>query len=69
MAFEHSRNGTVLTGSSGVSSRGAVFLLNLPPDRRGAIHENDVRWLREFHQLLDATFSTDFARGARVSAT
>jgi len=49
--------------------RGASFLLNLPPDRRGRIHENDVRSLREFRQIIDATFATNLAVGARVSAT
>src|SRR5216117_1198672 len=49
--------------------RGASFLLNLPPDRRGRIHDNDVRSLREFRRLLDATFSTDLAPGARVAAS
>jgi alpha-L-fucosidase len=49
--------------------RGASFLLNLPPDRRGRIHENDVRSLREFRRIIDATFSTNLAAGARVSAS
>ena len=49
--------------------RGASFLLNLPPDRRGRIHENDARSLREFRQIIDATFATNQAVGARVSAT
>ncbi|MDQ1256886.1 MAG: alpha-L-fucosidase, partial [Candidatus Hydrogenedentes bacterium] len=49
--------------------RGASFLLNLPPDRRGRIHENDLASLREFGRRLDATFSTDLARGAKASAS
>jgi alpha-L-fucosidase len=49
--------------------RGASFLLNLPPDRRGLIHENDVRSLREFRRTIDATFARDEARGARARAT
>ncbi len=49
--------------------RGASFLLNLPPDRRGRIHENDVRSLREFHRIIDATFATNLAAGAHVSAS
>jgi alpha-L-fucosidase len=49
--------------------RGASLLLNLPPDRRGRIHENDVRSLREFRRRLDATFARDFAGGARVTAS
>ena len=48
--------------------RGASFLLNLPPDRRGRIHENDVRSLREFRKVIDGTFGTNLAAGARVSA-
>lgn len=51
------------------AGRGASFLLNLPPDRRGRIHENDVRALREFRRTIDATFATNLAAGARVSAT
>ena len=49
--------------------RGACLNLNLPPDRRGLIHENDVKSLREFRRLLDATFAQNLARGARVNAS
>ncbi|MDO4558970.1 MAG: discoidin domain-containing protein, partial [Planctomycetia bacterium] len=49
--------------------RGASFLLNVPPDRRGRIHEQDVRSLREFRRILDATFAENFAAGATVSAS
>jgi alpha-L-fucosidase len=49
--------------------RGASFLLNLPPDRRGRIHDNDVRSLREFRRVLDATFGKNLAAGAHVSAS
>ena len=49
--------------------RGASLLLNLPPDRRGQISENDVKSLREFRRLLDATFAKDLASGAKVSAS
>jgi alpha-L-fucosidase len=49
--------------------RGAQLLLNLPPDRRGRIHENDIRSLREFRRILDAMFSANFARGAQATAT
>ena len=45
--------------------RGACLNLNLPPDRRGRIHENDVRVLGGFRRILDATFATDLARGRR----
>ncbi|HIJ52324.1 MAG TPA: family 16 glycosylhydrolase [Planctomycetes bacterium] len=46
--------------------RNSVLLLNLPPDRRGLIHENDVRRLRELRKVLDATFRHNLA--LRVAA-
>ena len=49
--------------------RGASMLLNLPPDRRGHINENDERALREFRQLLNATFAVDLAQGAKATAS
>lgn len=44
--------------------RGAVLLLNLPPDRRGRIHEADVRALQGFRKLLDQTFAADVVPAA-----
>jgi alpha-L-fucosidase len=49
--------------------RGADLNLNLPPDRRGQIHENDIASLREFRRILDATFAKDLARGAKLTAS
>ncbi|HOW66542.1 MAG TPA: alpha-L-fucosidase [Candidatus Paceibacterota bacterium] len=49
--------------------RGACLNLNLPPDRRGIIHENDVASLREFRRILDQTFDRNLARQARLSAS
>jgi alpha-L-fucosidase len=49
--------------------RGASFLLNLPPDRRGRVHENDVASLRGFKRYIDATFGTNLVAGARVTAS
>lgn len=49
--------------------RGCNLLLNLPPDRRGLIHENDVASLRAWRKHLDATFAVDLAHGATASAT
>jgi alpha-L-fucosidase len=49
--------------------RGASLLLNVPPDRRGRIHEDDERSLRGFKALLDATFDEDLARGAAATAS
>jgi alpha-L-fucosidase len=48
--------------------RGAGLNLNLPPDRRGRIHENDVQSLREFRGILDRTFAKNLARNARITA-
>jgi len=49
--------------------RGACLNLNLPPDRRGRIHENDVKSLLEFRRILDATFAKNLAKGARLTAS
>lgn len=49
--------------------RNAILLLNLPPDRRGLIHKNDVRSLRGMRRILDKTFAHDLAAGATVAAS
>lgn len=49
--------------------RGACLNLNISPDRRGLLHENDVRALAELGAVLDATFATNLAIGAKVAAT
>ena len=49
--------------------RGACLNLNIPPDRRGRINEIDVASLREFHRILQATFSRNLARQARFTAS
>jgi alpha-L-fucosidase len=51
------------------AGRGACLNLNIPPDRRGQINDNDVRSLREFRRILDATFARDLARDARLVAS
>ncbi len=43
----------------------AVLLLNVPPDTRGLIHENDVARLKEFRQYLDEMLSVNLVRGAK----
>ena len=50
------------------TGRGASLLLNVPPDRRGLLHENDVACLRRFGKLIQATFATNLAAGARMTA-
>jgi len=49
--------------------RGACLNLNIPPDRSGRIHETDVKSLREFRRILDATFATNLASGAKLTAS
>jgi len=48
--------------------RGANLLLNVPPDRRGLIHENDVKALIGWRKLLDETFADNFAINRKVRA-
>lgn len=47
--------------------RNGTFLLNLPPDRRGLIHEKDVASLTEFRQILDETFKHNLAGKCTVA--
>lgn len=49
--------------------RGAAMLLNLPPDKRGRIHERDAAALLGFHERLARIFSQDLARKARLTAS
>lgn len=49
--------------------RGASFLLNVPPDRRGLIYETDANSLREFGRTVRSTFANNLARGAKASAS
>jgi alpha-L-fucosidase len=44
--------------------RNGTLLLNLPPDQRGLIHENDIQSLREFRSILDESFRENLIRGA-----
>ncbi len=48
--------------------RGTSLLLNVPPDQRGLIHENDVDALKAMRAHLDATFAENLTAGAKVSA-
>jgi len=49
--------------------RNGVLLLNIPPDTRGRIHENDERSLLGLRRLLDATYGTNLAAGAAARAS
>jgi alpha-L-fucosidase len=45
--------------------RGASFLLNVPPDRRGRIHERDAASLADFGRRLRGTFAANLAAPPR----
>ena len=49
--------------------RGSNLLLNVPPDKRGLVHENDVKALKEWRAMLDAEFKTNLAAKAKTEAT
>ena len=49
--------------------RGANLLLNIPPDKRGLIHENDVAALRGWKKIIDKAFSVNFADNADINAS
>lgn len=49
--------------------RGSVLLLNIPPDRRGLFHENDVNALQGFKELLNKELGNDLALHAKATAT
>ncbi|BDD07578.1 hypothetical protein FUAX_00100 [Fulvitalea axinellae] len=48
--------------------KNSLLLLNLPPDKRGLIHENDVATLLETRRILEGTFKNNLLSGAEISA-
>lgn len=46
--------------------RGANLLLNVPPDRRGLIHDADIAALRGMRRILDQIFAIDLARTSKA---
>ncbi|HUM66113.1 MAG TPA: alpha-L-fucosidase [Chitinophagaceae bacterium] len=46
--------------------RGANFLLNIPPDRRGLVHEIDSASLVEFKKLRETNFANNLVKDARA---
>lgn len=49
--------------------RGSTLLLNVPPDRRGLFHENDVKSLQDFRTLLNEEFKTNLTTQAIISSS
>ena len=48
--------------------RGSNLILNIPPDRSGLFHENDVKSLLGWKKMIDEAFKTDLALHAEVKA-
>lgn len=46
--------------------RGSNLLLNIPPDRRGLIHENDSAALMEFKKLREQSFANNLLQDAKA---
>jgi alpha-L-fucosidase len=49
--------------------RGSTLLLNIPPDRRGLIHEADQHALTNFRKILNRSFANNLAKGGNVEAS
>jgi alpha-L-fucosidase len=48
--------------------RGSNLILNIPPDRRGLLHDIDVQSLIGWKKLIDEAFKTNLAKGAKIKA-
>mgnify|MGYP002410046310 CR=1 FL=1 len=48
--------------------RGANLILNIPPDQRGLLHENDVKSLQGWKKLIDEAFATNLTLGSKIKA-
>ncbi len=49
--------------------KNSVLLLNVPPDRRGLLHENDIAALMEWRKMLDMIFKDNIVKTAKLSAS
>jgi alpha-L-fucosidase len=49
--------------------RNCNLLLNVPPDSRGLIHENDIKSLMGFRDLREKEFANELAKGKEAEAT
>ena len=46
--------------------KNSLLLMNIPPDKRGLIHENDVETLKKWREVLDQTFKENLAANSRI---
>ena len=51
-----------------IVGRNASFNLGLPPDTRGLMHENDVKSLRGFREILKQAFKSNLAIRSKIKA-
>ncbi len=49
--------------------RNSNLLLNIPPDRRGLLHENDVKSLLAFKELRVSEFADELAKGKKATSS
>ena len=49
------------------AGRNTAILLNLPPDRRGLIHEEDARAVKEWNDRLEAVFAENLAAKGSIT--
>ena len=49
--------------------RNSALLLNIPPDRRGLIHENDIKALQGWRTILDSLFSVNLIKDAKCRSS
>ncbi|MEQ6118200.1 alpha-L-fucosidase [Reichenbachiella sp. MALMAid0571] len=47
--------------------KNSLLLLNIPPDTRGLIHENDAAILKKWREVLDQTFKVNLAKKAKMT--
>ncbi len=48
--------------------RGSNLILNIPPDQRGLLHENDLEALKGWKNLINKAFATNLAANAKTKA-
>ena len=46
--------------------KNSLLLLNIPPDKRGLIHENDVATLKAWNSVIENTFKNNLLKKARI---
>jgi alpha-L-fucosidase len=51
------------------AGRNSVLLLNIPPDKRGRIHDNDIKSLMGMRKILDRTFRSNLLDHAAVKGS